>query len=133
VPRFVALKADEVNLRAGPGTRYPVQWVYKRRYMPVEITAEFEAWRHIRDHAGTTGWVHHSMLTGRRTVLVIGEMRTLYSEPDPASRPVARLEPGTLGAVERCSGTWCAVEFAGIDGWLRRSEVFGLYPDEEIR
>ena len=133
IPRFVALKANEVNLRAGPGRRYPVEWIYQRRGLPVEVTAEFDAWRRVRDHTGTSGWVHHSMITGRRTVLVIGELRTLFSDADVGSRPLARLEPGALGSLSRCEAAWCAVEFSGIDGWLRRGEVFGLYADEEIR
>jgi SH3-like domain-containing protein len=132
VPRFATLRSGEVNLRAGPGLRYPVQWVYKRRGLPVEITAEFDAWRRILDHTGTIGWIHRSMLSGRRTVLVTGEMRTLYSDPDGSSRPLARLETGTIGALQHCRDLWCAVEFAGIDGWLRRGDVFGLLPGEDV-
>src|SRR5882724_5323489 len=70
LPRFVSLKADKVNLRAGPTRDHDVTWVFTRAGLPVEITAESENWRRIRDSEGTEGWVYHSMLSGRRTGVV---------------------------------------------------------------
>jgi SH3-like domain-containing protein len=81
LPRFVSLRASEVNLRTGPGIRYPIEWVFKRRDLPVEVVDEFESWRRIRDWEGTLGWVHQSMLRGRRTALVTGEPRVLRRAP----------------------------------------------------
>src|SRR5919204_606278 len=70
LPRFASLRSDEVNVRTGPGTRYPVDWVFKRKGMPVEIVAEFENWRKIRDWQGASGWVHQSLLTGKRSFII---------------------------------------------------------------
>jgi len=72
LPRFAALRADEVNMRSGPGTRYPIQWVYKRRDLPVEVEREFDVWRLVEDMDGTKGWVHQATLVGTRTVVVTG-------------------------------------------------------------
>ena len=72
LPRFVALRTDDVNLRAGPGTRYPIEWVYKRRELPVEILREFEVWRLVQDADGIKGWVHQATLTGRRSFIITG-------------------------------------------------------------
>ena len=71
LPRFVSLRASEVNMRTGPGTRYPIAWVYKQRNLPVEIVDEFDTWRRIRDWEGSEGWVHQSMLHGRRSIMVV--------------------------------------------------------------
>ena len=71
MPRFVSLKSDRVNVRAGPNKDQDVAWVYTRAGMPVEITAEFENWRRIRDWEGAEGWVYHSLLSGRRTAVVV--------------------------------------------------------------
>ena len=71
VPRFVSLKSDRVNLRQGPGTEYPTAWVFRRAGLPVEVIKEFESWRQVRDAEGTTGWVLGSMLSGRRTAVIL--------------------------------------------------------------
>lgn len=133
VPRFVSLKANEVNLRAGPGERYPIDWVYKRVGYPVEITAESDQWRQVRDIDGTSGWVHHSLLTARRTAVVTGGVRTLRTEPSESVDGVALAEPGVMVDVRACEGEWCEVEARGIVGWLRRVELWGVYPGETLR
>jgi len=99
VPRFVALRSDEVNLRAGPGTRYPIDWVYKRRELPVEILREFEVWRLVQDSDGVKGWVHQATLTGRRSFIVTGGDATLRRDAQDTAAPVAILKPGVIGHI----------------------------------
>jgi SH3-like domain-containing protein len=132
VPRFVSLRADEVNLRTGPGERYPIDWVLTRKGLPVEIVEEFEAWRKIRDAQGTEGWVPQRMVTGTRNVIVIGELRTLRADADGAAPAVARAEPGVIAHLLDCRDAWCRVELQGVKGWLKRSEVWGVYPTEAV-
>jgi SH3-like domain-containing protein len=133
VPRFVTLKSDQVNVRTGPGDRYPIDWVFTRKDMPVEIVAEFEHWRKIRDIDGTEGWVHQRMLAGRRTVIVKDSLRFLYRSPDIRTDYVARVEPGVIARLQECKGPWCRVEVQGIAGWLHRDEIWGVYPDETVQ
>lgn len=130
VPRFASLRSSEVNLRTGPGVRYPVEWRYVRQGVPVEIIAEFEHWRKVRDWEGTEGWVHRSMLSGRRTLVITGELRNLRREPSLESAVVSQAEPGVFGRIEKCQGEWCRIEIAGITGWLKRFEFWGVFPDE---
>lgn len=132
LPRFVSLRSAEVNLRTGPGTTYPIEWVYVRRGLPVEVIAEFDIWRKIRDWQGTVGWVHQSMLDGRRTALVVGEDRLLRGEPGPAAVPVARLAPGVIGELLECAGAWCRIDAANHRGWLPRDEFWGVDPQEVL-
>jgi SH3-like domain-containing protein len=130
IPRFVALRADKANLRAGPGTRYPVEWVYQRKGLPVEIIAEFDHWRRIRDIEGTVGWVHKSLLSGRRAVIVTGGIQTLYRSAETDATPLLRAEPGVIGELIACEGAWCRIEIADTRGWMERRFLWGVYPDE---
>jgi SH3-like domain-containing protein len=132
-PRFASLRAEKVFLRAGPGPDFPIQWVFVRRGLPVEILATFDIFRKIRDSEGTVGWVNQQMLTGRRSVLVSGAIRDLHHDADPGSEVVAQLEPGVIAAVSKCDPAWCEVKAGGYKGWLKRDEVWGLEPDEIIQ
>ena len=113
IPRFVSLKSDKVNVRAGPTKDHDVAWVYNRAALPVEVTAEFENWRRIRDWEGAEGWVYHSLLSGKRTALVSpqskkkDELLELRDKPDAASPVIAKLQHGVLATVKRCKDGWC--------------------------
>lgn len=132
LPRFASMRKGEAYVRVGPGTRFPIDWVFTRKDMPVEILAENDVWRQIRDWEGTVGWVLSSQLTGRRMVIVKGEVGTLRSDPSPTADPVAHIEPGVIGRLMECPvpGDWCRIEVNDIRGWIHRGEVFGVYPTE---
>ncbi|MEQ9638534.1 MAG: SH3 domain-containing protein [Alphaproteobacteria bacterium] len=130
LPRFVTLGSDEVNLRTGPGTRYPKSWVFRRAGLPVMITAEHEYWRKVRDVDGAEGWVHRSLLSGRRGGLVVGDIATLRAAPDAGAAPVLRAEAGVVGRLQSCRVAWCEIEIAGRQGWLPRDAIFGVLPGE---
>ena len=130
--RFVTVKADKANVRAGPGKRYPVRWVFVQPGIPVEILAEYENWRQIRDWEGQEGWIHAAMLSRKRSVIVTGEKRTLYRRADAASPPVVTLKPGIVAEIEDCNEEWCRVEVRNNRGWLRRGEFWGIEPGEVI-
>ncbi len=132
LPRFASLRARKVNLRAGPGVRYPVEWVYQRRGLPVMITAEFDAWRKIKDWRGTEGWVHRAMLTGKRTVITIAREVVLRRKPAKDAPAVARAEGGVIARVLSCAGAWCRIEAGGFRGWGRRRALWGTLKGETI-
>ncbi len=132
LPRFVSLSADTVNLRTGPGRRYPIAWVFQRRSMPVEVVGEYLQWFRIRDHEGVEGWVHRALLSGKRTAMVTGDERSLHRLPHAAAPLAARAEPGVQGRLISCRAEWCEMEVAQVRGWIRRSHVWGIYPEEVI-
>jgi SH3-like domain-containing protein len=136
VPRFVSLKADKVNMHIGPAKHYEVKWLYQRAGLPVEVTAEFENWRRIRDSDGTEGWVYHSLLSGRRTGVVISRSKddliSLHDKPDAKSSVTAQLQPGVQGSVKRCNAAWCRVTGHGFDGWIPQERLWGVYPNEKL-
>jgi SH3-like domain-containing protein len=136
LPRFASLKTDEVNLRSGPGLRYPIEWVYKRRDLPVEIQREFEVWRLVADSEGVKGWVHQATLVGRRTFVVQGTAeQTMRDDAKPDASPVARLKPGVIGRIRACEAKadWCQVQVGEYRGWLPRTAFWGSYSGEAIQ
>jgi SH3-like domain-containing protein len=134
LPRFGVLRSDEVNLRSGPGTRYPIQWVYKRRGLPVEIEREFDNWRLVRDPDGIRGWVHTATLTGRRDFIVGKAEAALRREAKETAPVVALLKPGVIGRIRSCQGgsDWCQVQVSDYRGYLRREQFWGTLPHEAI-
>lgn len=134
LPRFAALRSDDVNFRAGPGTRYPIEWVYRRRNLPVEIVREFDVWRLVRDEEGTEGWVHQATLTGRRSFIVIGAEHRLRAAPSEGAATVARMAPGVVGRLVHCdaNATWCEAQVKGYHGFLKRAAFWGSFPGEAV-
>jgi SH3-like domain-containing protein len=132
VPRFASLRSGEVNMRVGPGTRYSINWVYKREGLPVEILQEFDQWREIRDFQGTKGWVHKQMLQGKRTAVVVGGTGVLKRAPEEHSGAVLRAETGVVGKLLECEKAWCRVQIATRKGWISKSHIWGVYPKEEF-
>jgi SH3-like domain-containing protein len=138
IPRFVSLKSDKVNVRAGPTKDHDVAWVYNRAALPVEVTAEFENWRRIRDWEGAEGWVYHSLLSGKRTALVSPQSRgkellDLRDKPDATGTVIARLQHGVLASVKRCKESWCRLVGEGFDGWIEQPRLWGVYPGEQVQ
>ena len=135
LPRFAALRADEVYMRIGPGKRYPIIWVYKRRDLPVQIEREFEDWRLVRDQENTKGWVHQATLAPRRTGVVTGGEQVLRHDARDDAEPVARLKPGVIVRLRACDAAsdWCQAQVQDYRGWMKRSEVWGLIPGEAIQ
>jgi SH3-like domain-containing protein len=132
IPRFASLRSDEVNVRTGPATRYPIDWVFKRKGMPVEIVAEYENWRKIRDWQGASGWVHQSLLTGKRGFIIPSKPANLHKTPATSAEVVAKLEPEVMGEIRSCAGDWCRVKTASISGWIERNSLWGVYKSEPI-
>ncbi|MDX2287486.1 MAG: SH3 domain-containing protein [Hyphomicrobiaceae bacterium] len=141
LPRFASLKSSEVNLRKGPGTDYPTAWVFRRAGLPVEIVAEHEAWRQVRDAEGTTGWVLRTLISARRTAQVL-PWDVKENEPRPqvplaarrsdSADPVAIIEAGVIADVLECDGTWCFVVVDKYRGYIRQAKLWGVYAGEAI-
>ena len=133
LPRFVSLKSSEVNLRTGPGIRYPIEWVYQRRGLPVEITAEFDNWRRVRDAQGAVGWIHRSLLSGRRTAMVVESERLFRRQPQEDAPGAFRAAAGVLVEIITCDSIWCQMVQGETTAWTRQKGLWGVYPGEKIK
>jgi SH3-like domain-containing protein len=136
LPRFVSLKAGRVNVRVGPGQGYKVSWVFTRSGLPVEIVQEFDNWRRIRDSDGTEGWVFHSLLVGKRTAVVApwqdGDPLPIRANPLDTAEITAYLQPKVVSSVSKCEDGWCRLIDKRFRGWIKQTNLWGVYPDENL-
>jgi SH3-like domain-containing protein len=136
VPRFVSLKTEKANVRKGPSSDHAVAWVYQSKGLPVEITAESETWRRVRDAEGAEGWILQNMLSGKRTAQIApsrkGTYINLMAVPSVESGPVAKLASGVLADIKSCDGAWCRIVASGYDGYVDQNLIWGAYPGEVV-
>jgi SH3-like domain-containing protein len=126
VPRYVSLKFDKVNARAGPGDDHRLLWVYKVRGLPLQVIAETSEWRRVCDPDGELAWVHKRTTDGRRTALNTNpQPAPLRAQPQETARVVAYLKPRALAAVVRCDKGWCRVKVDDAAGWVQDGELWG--------
>ncbi|MDH5188563.1 MAG: SH3 domain-containing protein [Rhodospirillaceae bacterium] len=134
LPRFVSISGHEVNLRTGPGLQYPIEWVYRLKGLPLEIIAEYKTWRKVRDWEGAQGWVHQTMLNGKRAFIITNGPHPIYKNPENASKLIARAETGVVGELLNCEekSQWCRVKADGFEGWLKRESFWGVMNEESV-
>ncbi len=130
VPRFVSLKAEEGNARRGPSLSHRIDWVFRRRNMPLEVTAEYGHWRRVRDRDGQGGWMHYSLLSGVRHVIIEGDLAPLRAKPAADAAIKAYAEAGVVAWLGACAQDWCRIGANGIGGWVSKCEIWGVGPDE---
>ncbi|MGI9479520.1 MAG: SH3 domain-containing protein [Hyphomicrobiaceae bacterium] len=144
LPKFFSLKSNPVNLRKGPGTKYPKAWVFRREGLPVEVLREHGRWRQVRDSDGATGWILRTLMSSRRTALVTPwhlkdtaqsgrQLTTMYASARFRSRRVAKLEAGALVSLRSCDGRWCYVSIGRFRGYVKQDRLWGIYPQEVLR
>jgi SH3-like domain-containing protein len=157
LPRYASLQANEVYVRSGPGLKYPIKWVYKKPGLPVQIVLEYEVWRKIKDHEGQEGWVHLSLLSGKRTGVIRSAPETeedkkaraafikeagkpppvepipVYQKPRQNARWAAKVMPGAVVGLDECVTGWCLISAEGYRGWTERKFIWGLKADESFK
>jgi SH3-like domain-containing protein len=146
LPRFASLKSNETNLRSGPAHHYPIKFTYKQKHYPIEIIAEFEHWRLLRDHDNEQGWVHQSLVSGVRYVMIKNnqvsaakmsykiplDQAIILRLPDETSYPIIRAEIGVMAKLKKCIEKWCQIELDSKRGWIKKSNLWGVYTNEII-
>lgn len=130
MPRFVSMKANEGNVRRGPSLTHRIDWVFKRRDMPLQVTAEHGHWRRVQDRDGAGGWVHYALISGVRTVIVEKDMLTVHARPDPDSQINAAFELGVVARLGECTYDWCRISAGGYRGWAQKTDLWGVMPEE---
>lgn len=142
VSYYASIKSSEVNVRKGPNTRYPIEWVFKKKGEPVEVIAQFEHWYRIKDFNGDEGWVKSTMLTKKRRGIISlksksdkssGLYALLYSKPNTSSQVVAKIEHSKRVDITQCNKNWCQIKIVNLSGWLEKSQLWGAYAKEEFK
>jgi SH3-like domain-containing protein len=133
IPRFASIKSNKVFARTGPGYDYPIQWIFTKSGEPVEIFAEFEQWRRIRDKYGDEGWVHQNMLSGKRYVVVTGDLlREMHKKNNIKSKVIAKLSPDLRCILKKSEERWCYLDCKGTKGWVLKEHLWGVYFKEKL-
>lgn len=127
-PSFMSFRSSEVNVRTGPGYRYPIEYVYKRRYLPVKVIDTFDHWRKVEDHEGDAGWVHRNLLNERQSIITNKGNVLLKRNPTEDSPSIAEMESDVVGIVQECEFDWCLIEVEGYEGWVNKKDVWGVDP-----
>jgi SH3-like domain-containing protein len=130
MPRYVSMKAQEGYARRGPSRSHRIDWVYQHRNTPMQIIAEHGNWRRVVDRDGAGGWMHYSLLSGNRFVLIEVDMVELHQQPDAASTVRAQAELGVVARLDECQIDWCRLNIDGVRGWAPKSALWGVDPEE---
>ena len=130
IPRYVSLKVKEANARRGPSLSHKIDWIYKRQNMPLEIYAEYENWRRVRDFEGLGGWVHYTLLSGTRYVLVKNELLEMRLLPSIDAQVVAKIPQRNIATLDKCNKGWCRIIDDGYKGWVPKNGIWGVYENE---
>ena len=123
--KFLSLKNNEVNLRQGPSFEYPIKFIYKKKYLPVEILDKSETWRKIKDFENNSGWIHASQLSKKKSAICKKNNSVLYKKPTIFSKPIAKLEIGRLVLIKKCKVKWCKITSGGFSGWINKNFLWG--------
>ena len=131
LPRFSSIKSNKVYVRSGPDKSYPIKWVFTKSSEPVEVVASFDHWRRIKDKYGDGGWVHMSMLSSKRSVILNGDsLRLMYNKDNIKSKVIAKLSPDLRCGLKKISDKWCLLDCAGKKGWVQKEYLWGVYLKE---
>ncbi|MBV7408675.1 SH3 domain-containing protein [Maritimibacter sp. DP1N21-5] len=130
MPRYVSLKTSEANVRRGPSLTHRIDWVFTRRGMPLVVTGEFGHWRRVQDRDGVGGWIHYSLVSGARTGIVDDDLAPVLARAASDAQVKARLEVGVIVAFDKCGPEWCRVKAGGYKGWMEKTALWGVGPDE---
>jgi SH3-like domain-containing protein len=125
-PYWASIRADEVNMRVGPSENYPIDWVYKRRNLPVKVVRLMQGWRLVRDPDGAEGWIVARLLSPDRSAMVIGQgLAPMHDGPGAATALRWNAEPGVVGMLGNCENGWCAFDVDGRKGWIEARRLWG--------
>ena len=134
VPRYVSLKFDKVNARAGPGDDHKLLFVYKARGLPLQVVAETSEWRRVCDPEGALAWVHKRVTDWRRTTMHTGARAVaLLKRPRHGFGETAFLNPHALAALDHCDKGWCRVKADHASGWVREGVLWGTTDGPQCR
>ena len=122
---FLSLKNNEVNLRQGPSFEYPIKFIYKKKFLPIEVLDKSETWIKIKDFENNSGWVHISQVSKKKSAINKKNNSVLYKKPTIYSKPIAKLEIGRLVLIKKCQAKWCKITSGDFSGWVYKNSLWG--------
>ena len=133
IPRFVSLKSDNSNLRVGPSENYPIKLKYIVANIPVEIIDEYKNWRKIIDYEENEGWIHKSLIKGKRFAIVNTPYEnSLQVFNKPKGSNIGKIGKRNILEVKTCLMNWCKIKYGKNTGWVNKLNLWGVYEKENI-
>ena len=124
---FLTLKYNEVKVRQGPSSEYPVKFIYNKKYLPVKVIDSKDNFRKIIDLKNNSGWIHISQLTKKKSAINIFNLALIFKKPNIYSKPIAKLESGKMVTIKRCKDKWCKISTQNISGWVKKKFLWGKF------
>ena len=124
---FLSLKNNKVYVRVGPSKEYPIKFIYKKKYLPLEVLDKSETWRKIKDFENNSGWIHISQLSKKKSAINTNNNSLLYKKPTIFSQPIAKLEIGRLVLIKKCKEEWCKITSGDFSGWIFKDSLWGKF------
>ena len=122
---FLTLKYNKVKVRQGPSFKYPVKFIYKKKYLPIKIIDSNDNFKKIIDIKNNNGWIHISQLTKKKSAINIFDLTLIFKKPNIYSKPIAKLESGKMVIIKRCKDKWCKILTQNISGWIKKEFLWG--------
>lgn len=124
-PYWASIQRDKAFARTGPMGTYKIEWVFRRRNLPVKVVKRYGVWRQIVDPSGWSGWMHSNMLSRKRTAIVKDPVLAIRSAPKGSAKVMWRAEPGVIGELGDCEQGWCEFAVDSRSGWVRQDQIWG--------
>ena len=124
---FLTLKYNKVKVRQGPSFKYPVKFIYKKKYLPIKVIDSKDNFRKITDLKNNNGWIHVSQLTKKKSAINIHNLSIIFKKPNIYSQPMAKLEKGKVVIVKKCKEDWCKIITNDYKGWIFKNYLWGNF------
>lgn len=114
----LSVSVTTANIRNGPGTNFEKIW-QAEKYYPVIVIERNGGWVRFKDYEGDEGWIHESLLSPEKTVIVNKPKVNIRSGPGTENPILFQAEKGVPFRVIETKGNWLHVAHAdGDTGWI---------------
>ena len=134
IPRYVSLKSNDANIRVGPSKNYPIEIKFIKKNYPLKVLEEYEDWRKVEDFKKNIGWIHKSLISGKRTGIVLSnDNKTIKLLNTLNGNVIGEIGKGNIVFLEKCKIDWCLVSSKNYKGWIDKKYIWGVKQNEIIK
>ena len=133
IPRYVSLKSNDANIRVGPSKKYPIVLKYTIKNYPLKVLEEYEEWRRVEDFKQNTGWIHKSLITGKRTGIILSDEKNVKLLNTLNGNVIGEIGKRNIVYLEKCKINWCLVSLGNFNGWMDKKYIWGVKQNEIIK
>lgn len=122
---MVSIAGAEANMRAGPGTKYQVNWSLLKGY-PLKVIGRQGKWLKVQDFERDVGWVYRSLTSSTPYHIIKVRLANLRAKPSTRSRILGKMIYGDVVRTLEKRTNWVRVQRdSGTKGWIARNLLWG--------